>query len=110
MELNTANLIATRGSNITNVGDPSSVAQDLPPTIQTDVTPSMDVDAAAPKGVRFVAAGLRKLSEWRAFFHLHNNVPSSTKPKLLTYFGHANVLILHFDIPAGRCHPRQQGL
>ena len=34
-----ANLVAPRGNIITTVGDPSSVAQYLPPTIHMDVTP-----------------------------------------------------------------------
>ena len=102
MELNTANLIAPRGNIITTVGDPNSVAQDLPPTIQTDVSPSLDAAAVAPRGIGFVAAGIRKLSEWGAFFHLHSIAPSSTKPKLLTHSGHDSVSIMHSDIPPYR--------
>ena len=57
------NLVAPRGNIITSVGDPTSVAHDLIPTIHTDVTPPLRAEAEAPKGVRFVAVGLRKLSE-----------------------------------------------
>ena len=74
-ERTTANLGAPRGNIISTVNDPSSVAQELPATIHTHVTPPLDAAAAAPKGVRFVAAGMRKLAEWRAFFCMHGEVP-----------------------------------
>jgi hypothetical protein len=41
IEQNSANLIAPRGSIISSAGDPSSVSQDLSPTIQLDVTPPL---------------------------------------------------------------------
>jgi len=75
------------------------MAQDLLPTIHTDVTPPLRTAAEAPKGVRFVAAGLRKLSEWRAIFTLIASAPDSTKSKLLTHSGDGNVTIIHYDIP-----------
>ncbi len=59
--------------------------------------------AVAPKGVRLVSAGMRKLSKGRAFFTLHNtSSPSHTQPKLFTHSGHGSVSILHSDIPLGR--------
>ena len=61
---------APRGNIITSAGEPSSVAQDLIPTLHTEITPSRTEAAATPKGVKFVAAGIRKLVEWRAFFLL----------------------------------------
>jgi hypothetical protein len=98
----TANLDAPRGNFTSRVGDPVSVSQDLPLTLHMDFTPSLDVATVASKGVQFVAAGLHKLAEWRAFFHLHMIVSSSTQPKLLTHSGHGSVTILHFDIPPSR--------
>jgi len=62
-EHGTTNFIAPRGNTITYVGDPTSVTQDLLPTIHTNVTLPLWDATEAPKGVRFVAAGLRKLSE-----------------------------------------------
>ncbi len=56
-------MIAPDGNIISTVGDPDFVAQDLSPTIQTNVIPLRDYGAAAPKGVRLVAASLRKLTE-----------------------------------------------
>jgi len=94
--------MAPRRNIIIPVGDPSSVAQDLPPTIHTYVTPTLDSVATAPKGVRYVGAGLRKLNEWRALFNLHNDVPPLTRPKLLIHSGHGNVSILYSNIPPGR--------
>ncbi len=65
----TTNLVAPRGNIIIIAGDPTSVAQqDIPPTIQLDVTPLLASAAVAPKGVSFVATSLRKLAEWRVFF------------------------------------------
>ena len=95
-----ANLVAPRGNIITTTGDQSAitgepVAHDLSPTIQLNVTPPLAFAAAAPKGVRFVAAGLRKLAEWRAFFTLKSSVLLLTQPKLLTHSDHGNVSILH---------------
>jgi hypothetical protein len=102
-EHHSANLIAPRGSIITSAGDPSSsVSHDLCPTLQLDVTPPLSQAVVAPKGVRFVASGLRKLTEWRSFFTLHGSSSSENKPKLLTHSGHGNVSILHSDIPPGR--------
>jgi len=70
--------------------------------MHTDVTPSLDDVAGAPKGVRLVALGVRKLAKWRAFFNMHSDVPSLTQPKLLTHSGHSSVLILHSNILPGR--------
>jgi len=77
----TANLMAPRRNIITTAGDPSSGAQDLPPTIHADVKPPLDSGATAPKGVRFVAASLRKLTRWITFFNLHKDISPSTRPK-----------------------------
>jgi len=89
-----ANLMAPRGNIIVAIDVPLLVAQDLLPTIHTDVTPPLDSGAFAPKDVRFVAASLRKLTEQRAFFNLHNDVSPSTRPKYFTHSGHGNVTIL----------------
>jgi hypothetical protein len=67
-----------------------------------DVTPPLPQAATAPKGECFVASSLRKLTEWRSFFTLHGSSSSENKPKLLTYFGHNNVSIMHSDMPPGR--------
>jgi len=64
--------------------------------------PPLSQAAAAPKGVRFVAFGLRKLTEWRSFFTLHGSSSQENKPKLLTHSGHGNVSIMHSDIPPSR--------
>ena len=101
-EQHDANLIAPRGCIIASAGDPSSVSQDLGPTLQLEVTPPLSQAAAAPKGVRFVASGLRKLTEWRSFFTLLCTSSPTNKPKLLTHTGHGSVSILHSDIPHGR--------
>ena len=63
---------------------------------------TLDSSAIAPKGVRYVAEGLRKLTEWRVFFNLLFDVPPLTRSKILTHSGHGNVSTLHSNIPLGR--------
>jgi hypothetical protein len=75
------------------------VVEDLAPTIETEVVPDLLESVAAPKGVRFIAAKIRKITEWQHFFHLHARVDAKDKPKLLTYSGHESVSILQSDIP-----------
>jgi hypothetical protein len=94
--------MAPRETIIMSAEDPSSVAHDLYPTICTEVTPPLNATAAAFKGVKFIAAWLRKLDEWRAFFLLLSTVSIAIKPKLLTHSGLGNVSTLHSDIPHDR--------
>jgi len=75
----TAKLIAPRGNIITSTRDPAgSIAHDLSPTILTEIIPQLQEGAAAPKGMRFIAAGIRKLAGWRAFFCLLPSTPLAT--------------------------------
>ena len=83
-QLHTADLLAPRGNNIFSAGDPNFVVEDLTPTIKTDVGPELLESVAAPKGVRFVAAKVRKITEWRHFFCLHASTEIKDQPKLLT--------------------------
>ena len=53
-------MVAPRGDLIFSAGDPLSVVEDLPLTIETDVILKLLESAAAPKGIRFVAARIRK--------------------------------------------------
>ncbi len=62
----------------------------------------MDSTVAAPKAVRYIVDGLRKLSKWCAFFNLLDALSLSTKLKLFTHSGHGSVSIMHSDIPLGR--------
>ncbi len=48
-EYTTASLSAPSGYIITSTGDPSSIAQDLLPTIPVDTIPRLDEAAASPK-------------------------------------------------------------
>ncbi len=63
LELQTVSLVAPRVDIITSAGDTASVATDLPPPLAMDVTPPLQKAAKAPKGVRFVAAGMRRLAD-----------------------------------------------
>jgi len=56
----------------------------------------------APKGIRFIAAKLRKLTEWRHFFDLHQRISARDQPKMLIHAGHGSGIVLHSDIPLGQ--------
>jgi len=101
-QLHTADLLAPRGNNIFSAGDPNFVVEDLTPTIETDVIPELLESVAAPKGVRFVAAKVRKITEWRHFFRLHARTEIKDQSKLLTHSRHGSVTVLHSDTPLGR--------
>jgi hypothetical protein len=95
-------LTAPRSYIITSSGDPSSVDQDLLPTIPVDTIPRLDEVVVAPKRARFIASNIKSLTNWRALFELLSSAPLSTKPKLLTHSGHGNVSIMLSDITPGR--------
>ena len=67
----TADCMAPRGNTIFSSGDPSTVVEDLPATIEDDQLPDLLECTGAPKGIRFIAAKIKKLMEWRRFFDLH---------------------------------------
>ena len=45
---------------------------------------------------------MRKLTEWRYFFDLHQRKPARDKPKLLTHASHGSVTVLQSDTPLGQ--------
>ena len=92
-ELQTALLLAPRGLVITVLGDPSSVAKDLPPTVDTDVLPAGLLSPGSARGVRHIAASMRRLSDWRQFLDLLGSSPDQVRTKLLTHSSHGNVSI-----------------
>ena len=98
-ELHTISMVATKGNIIQSVGDPSSIALTLTPPMDVEVTPVLSEAVRAPKGVRFIAAGLRRLQDWCSFLSALVDAPPSTQPKLLSYSGHGNVSILISDTP-----------
>jgi hypothetical protein len=99
-ELYTTDVATPRGNIIFSAGDPSSVVEDLPPTIETDVIPALLESTAAPKSIRFVAARIRKQTdEWRNVFTLLSASEIHHQPKLLTHAWHGSVTILQADIP-----------
>jgi hypothetical protein len=60
-ELHTISLVAPGGNIIKSAGDPASTALALTPTLAVEVTPVLAEAVRAPKGVRFMAFGLRRL-------------------------------------------------
>ena len=93
-ELCTTDMATPKWNLIFSAGDPVSVAEDLPPTIEMDVIPTLMESTAAPKGIRFVAARIGKLTEWRQFFALLTVAEIHNLPKLLTHSCHKSVTIL----------------
>jgi len=101
-ELHLVGLIAPRGGIITSVGDTRVVASDMMLQLDGDVTPALHKAARAFKGVRVVAAELRRLSDWRSFLSILSTAPTSIKLKLLSHSGHGIVSILLSDTLLGR--------
>ena len=100
-EHTTTSLTTPRDNIITSAGDPFSVIEDLLPTIPMDAIPRLDEIAPAPEGVRFIDFGIKRLSDFRAFFSLlFKSLPYQAK--LLIHSGHGNVSILLSDIPLDR--------
>jgi hypothetical protein len=97
-----ADAIAPRGNAIYSAGDPTSTVEDLPNTIDDEQLPELHASTAAPKGVRYIAARIRKMRDWRIFFTLHNRTPARDQPKLLTHAGHGSVTMLQSDTPLGQ--------
>jgi hypothetical protein len=79
-ELHTISLVAPRGNIIKSASHPSSTALALTPSMDVDVTPALTEAVRAPKGVRFVAAGLRRLRDLRTFLSFLVEASPSTKP------------------------------
>ncbi len=63
-ELHTTDLMSPKGNIIFSSGDGASVMEDLSPTTDVDVVPELLKSVAEPKGVRFLAANVRKLTKW----------------------------------------------
>jgi len=74
-ELHSISLVASRGNIFLSAGDPTSTSRDLPPTLDVEVTSTLAEAAIAPKGVRLVAAGLRRLQDWRTFLFVLAHTP-----------------------------------
>ena len=92
--------VGSKGKLIFSAGDPDSVIEDLNPTIKTDAVPELLEIVAAPKGVRFVVAKVRKITEWRHLFCLHAS--TKIKDQLLTHSRHGSVTVLQSETPLGR--------
>jgi hypothetical protein len=86
--------MAPRGNIIFSAGDPTSIVEDLIPTMKSAVVPELLDNVAAPKGVRFVVAKVRRITEWRHFFHLQAKTRIHDKPKMLKHSGHGSVTLL----------------
>ena len=101
-QLHITPLVAPRRNIIHSSGDPGSIALALTLALDMDVTPALTEASRAPKGVRFVSAGLRRLQDWRTFLSVLADAPLSTQPKLLSHYGQGSVDVLVSDIPLGR--------
>ena len=101
-KLHTISLVAPRGNIIQSAGDLGSFALALTPALDVDVTPALEEATKAPKGVRFVSAGMCRLQDWRTFLSVIADAPLSTQPKLLSPSCHGSVDVLVSDIPLDR--------
>ena len=90
-------MMLPRGNVITDAGDPDSVNLDLQDTINCEVLPPLEQAAGKPRGYKYIAAGLRRLAEWRSFMDVHSNSSPSEQTKLLTHSGHGSVSALKLD-------------
>ena len=71
-------------------------------TIDAEDLPKLHESTTVPKGVSYIVARIRKMTEWRHFFALHNMTPVRDQPKLLTHAGHGSVTLLQSDKPLGQ--------
>ena len=101
-EHHNANILAPRGNIIYSARDPSSTVEDLPNIIDDEDLPKLLECTTAPKGIRYIAARVRKMTDWRKFFTLHSRTPAGDQPKLLTHAGHGSVTLLQSDTPLGQ--------
>ncbi len=77
------------------------MVDDLPSTSGDEELPELPEATIAPKGIRFIAARIKKWTERRQFFDLISGALAQEQPKLLTYAGHGSVTLLHSDLPLG---------
>ena len=98
-ELHTAFLLAPRGLVIQVPGDPNNVSKDLLPTVDTDVLPTCPISPGSARGVKHIAASMRRLFDWRRFMDLLGSSPDQVRTKLLTHYGHGSVSVLLAYIP-----------
>ncbi len=91
--------LASRGLISTLPGDPNNGIHELPPTVDTDVMPLGLLSHGGARGVKHIAAGIRRLSVSRHFLEILKGAPDQVRTKLLTHYGHGNVSVLLADIP-----------
>ena len=67
-ERQAADRMAPRGSTVFSAGDPCFYyGGRSPPTIEEENLPGLAESTAAPKGIEFIVARMRKLTKWRHF-------------------------------------------
>ena len=107
-DLQMAFLLAPRGLVITIPSDPRSAAKELPPTMDTDVLPPRPLSPGSARGVKYIAAGIRRLSNWRRFLDILGAAPDHTRANSLLVLGMAasrSYLQIH---PMLRMFPRRR--
>ena len=75
-DLQTTSLLAPRGLVLALPGDPISVAKELPQTVDPDVIPLGCLSPGSTLGIKHVAAGLRRLTDWRRFLDIMGASPA----------------------------------
>ena len=91
-DMEMAFLLAPRGLVITLPGDPCNVAKEVPPKLGL-------LSHGSARGVKYIVAGIRRISHWRHFLDILGSSPDQIRTKLLTHFGHGGVSFLLADTP-----------
>jgi len=98
-DLQMAFLLGPRGLVIIVPGDPLNVAKELPHIVDTDVLPPGPLMPGSTRGVKGIAAGIKRLFACRRFPDFSGAALEHTSAKPLTHDGHGNVLVLIADTP-----------
>ena len=70
--------------------------------VNPDVLPPLEEATGRVKGFKYIAAGLRKLTNWRLFCDMYSSASLADKVKLLSHSGHGSVTVLSTNTPHTR--------
>ena len=98
-DMQMAFLLAPCGLVISLLGDPRSMSNEQAPTVDTDVIPLGRLSPGSTRGIKHVAALIRRLSDWRLFLDILGASPDHISTKLLTNCDHGNVSVLYTNTP-----------
>ena len=97
--LKTVFLLSPRGLFNTLSGEPNSVNKELPQAADTDVLSPSPLSPRCARGVKRIAVGIGRLTDWRHFLDNLKGAPDHVRTKLLTHSSHGSVSVLLAKIP-----------